>query len=260
MREGTASETARRVAAHRRRCPRVYAPGGRPHDDEALCTDVAASVEIREGRMHRYLCRRTSFFDHVVVDALDEGVRQVVLVGAGYDSRAMRYTRSGVTWFEVDHPATQADKLERVARLGLSTDGIVFVPADLTVDDVATWLVAAGVIAAAPSLLVVEGLASYLDEDVLEAALASLRTLAHGTNRLAVSVELELSDLDVDAAARAAAFQGAVASMGEPIRNRLSVEALDDLLRRAGWRRIDDDVNDALSGADGRLGLLVAAP
>ena len=259
MRDGTASETARRVAAHRRSCPRVRAVG-RPHDDEALLADVAADIEVREGRMHRYLCRRTSFFDRVVVDALDWGVCQVVLVGAGYDGRAMRYARPGVTWFEVDHPATQADKLERISRLGLSTDGIAFAPVALTVDDVAASLVAAGGIATAPSLLVVEGLASYLDEDVLGATLASLRALAHGTSMLAVSVGLERSDHDVGAAARVAAFEGAVASMGEPIGNRLSVEALDDLLGRAGWRRIDDDTHDTLGGADGRLGLLVAVP
>jgi len=238
----------------------VHTDDGRPQDDEALCADVAAGVEVREGRMHRYLCRRTSFFDHLVVDALDRGVRQVVVIGAGYDGRAMRYARSGVTWFEVDHPATQADKLERLARLGLSTDGVVFVAADLTVEDVAARLGAAGVVVTAPALLVVEGLASYLDEVVLDATLSGLRTLAHHTTRLAVSVGLADTDDDDGAAARAAAFQAAVASMGEPIRNRFSVATFDALLRRTGWRRVDGEARDALGASDGRLGLLVAAP
>lgn len=45
--------------------------------------------------------------------------------------------------------------------------------------------------------------------------------------------------------------------MGEPIRNQLSVQAYDDLLGRAGWRPLDDDV---ASDDPSRLGLLVAAP
>ena len=45
---------------------------------------------------------------------------KVIIVGAGYDGRAIRYARPGVRWFEVDHPATQRDKLERLERLGIA--------------------------------------------------------------------------------------------------------------------------------------------
>lgn len=84
--------------------------------------------------MHEYLRARTAFFDRAVVSALDAGAEQVVIGGAGYDGRALRYARPGVRWYELDHPATQADKLERLARLDLDTRHIRFASADFISD------------------------------------------------------------------------------------------------------------------------------
>src|SRR5580704_1687042 len=120
MEDGGPSVTARRVAAHRLGFSRVSAAYGVPAADEALAADVAAGLVAPANRMHDYLAARTSFFDRTVVSAIDRGVRQVVLGAAGYDGRAFRYARSGVHWYEVDHPATQRDKQERLARLHLA--------------------------------------------------------------------------------------------------------------------------------------------
>src|SRR6185436_20959758 len=55
---------------------------------------------------------RTRHFDEALLAALRDGVEQVVILGAGYDSRAFRFADelSGITVFEVDHPGTQARK------------------------------------------------------------------------------------------------------------------------------------------------------
>jgi methyltransferase (TIGR00027 family) len=83
---------------------------------------------------------RTRFFDGVVTGALSRGCRQVVTGAAGYDGRSLRYARPGVTWFEVDHPATQQDKRARLDRLGIPSGGIRFVAADFAIDPVADLL------------------------------------------------------------------------------------------------------------------------
>jgi len=62
------------VAAHRLGFTRVPAPYGDPAADDALATDVAAGREAPLNRMHDYLAARTSFFDRVVVAAIDRGV------------------------------------------------------------------------------------------------------------------------------------------------------------------------------------------
>jgi methyltransferase (TIGR00027 family) len=257
MRDGEASATARRVAAHRLRCPRVPTTFGRPGDDVALATDVAGDAAIREGRLHRYLCRRTSFFDRVVVDAIAAGVRQVVIVGAGYDGRAMRFAHPNVTWFEVDHPATQTDKLARLARLGLSTEGTAYIGIDLRSDPLVARLFGAGLDDAAATLFVLEGLVAYLSEPVLAATLGALRAAAAAGSQLAASVGRSRSGGTREDEARAAALREAVAQLGEPIRNELGAAAFAVVCERAGWRRTRRGVEDD-PGAEG-LGFVVAA-
>ncbi|HTN78423.1 MAG TPA: class I SAM-dependent methyltransferase, partial [Acidimicrobiales bacterium] len=122
MEPGSPSITAQKVALQRLTFERVPAPYGDPGADIALASDVAAgSVVDGESRLSTYLAARTVFFDRVVVGAIDRGVTQAVIVGAGYDGRALRYAKDGVSWFELDHPATQGDKRARLDRLGIDT-------------------------------------------------------------------------------------------------------------------------------------------
>lgn len=152
VKDGNAAETARSVAAHRLEYERVAAGYGDPAADESLAADVAAGREPNRGRMHEYLRARTAFFDRAVVNSLDHGTAQVVIGGPGYDGRALRYAKQGVRWFELDDPATQADKIERVARLGAATGHLRFIPADFTADPIVEPLLAAGLDPARPTL------------------------------------------------------------------------------------------------------------
>ncbi len=232
MEDGGPSVTARRVAAHRLGFSRVPAAYGVPAADDALAADVAAGLVAPANRMHDYLAARTSFFDRTVVSAIDRGVRQVVVGAAGYDGRAFRYAKPGVSWFEVDHPATQRDKLERLGRLGIAAPHVRFVEADFTRDPVADRLRAAGIEASVPSLFLLEGVAVYLEPAVLETVLEQFRQVAALGSRLAISVSLS-RDHDEGARAR---FQAAVAALGEPARSTFDAGQAEDLLARTGWR------------------------
>jgi len=234
MEDGDPSVTARRVAAHRLGFSRVPAAYGVPAADEALAADVAAGLLAPANRMHDYLAARTSFFDRTVVSAIDRGVRQVVVGAAGYDGRALRYAKPGVRWFEVDHPATQRDKLERLEQLGIAVPHVRFVEADFTRDLVADPLRAAGLKAGVPSLFLLEGVAVYLEPAVLETVLEQFRQVAAPGSRLAISVSLS-REHDEGARAR---FHAAVAALGEPARSTFDAGQADDLLARTGWRTI----------------------
>jgi methyltransferase (TIGR00027 family) len=234
MDDGGPSQTARRVAAHRLGFSRVPAAYGVPGADDALAADVAAGLVAPANRMHDYLAARTSFFDRTVVGAIDRGVRQVVVGAAGYDGRAFRYAKPGVRWFEVDHPATQRDKLERLERLGIAAPHVRFVEADFTRDPVADRLRAAGLEAGVPSLFLLEGVAVYLEPAVLETVLEQFRQVAAPGSRLAISVSLSRKH---DEGARAR-FQAAVAALGEPARSIFDAGQAEDLLARTGWRTI----------------------
>jgi methyltransferase (TIGR00027 family) len=231
MDESGPSWTARRVAAHRLDFTRVPAPYGDAAADEALAGDVAGDLRITEGRMHEYLAARTAFFDRTVVGGLDGGISQVVIGGAGYDGRALRYAKPGVRWFEVDHPATQADKRERLDRLGLGAAHVQFVAADFAADPVADLLLAAGLDANAPALFLLEGVAVYLEPAVVDAVLDQFRRVAGPDSRLAISVSLSG---EFDRGGRAG-FRASVAARGEPARSGFAADEAEGILARAGW-------------------------
>ncbi len=230
MKEGTASRTARGVAAHRLEFDRVAAGHGDPAADEALSRDVANGLTPRRDRIHERLRARTAFFDRVVVNALDRGITQVVTGGAGYDGRAFRYARPGVRWFEVDHPATQADKQARLARLGVDAAHVAFIPADFSANPVAAPLRAAGLDPALRALFLFEGVAVYLERPVTERVLAEFREVTTAGGLLAISV----SSGTATAAARAR-FQERVAGIGEPARSMLTPGEAAELLAAVGW-------------------------
>jgi methyltransferase (TIGR00027 family) len=248
---GGPSITARRVAAYRLGFTRVPAPYGDAVADETLAADVAAGQEPAAGRMRDYLEARTRFFDRVVVGAIGRGIRQIVVGAAGYDGRALRYARPGVRWFEVDHPATQRDKRDRLARLGFDVGQVQLVEADFTRDPIADRLTAAGLNPGQLSLFLLEGVAVYLEPAVLERVLTEFRQVARAGSRLTISV----STSGVQAEARSR-FQATVAALGEPARSTLEAGQATEVLARTGWQVIaaDDARSERLTSA----GLLTA--
>jgi methyltransferase (TIGR00027 family) len=268
MDSGGPSITARRVAAYRLGFTRVPAPYGDPAVDQALAADVAAAQESAAGRMPdlppaspspsmtRYLAARTTFFDRVVVTAIDRGVQQVVVGAAGYDGRAFRYARPGVCWFEVDRPATQQDKRERLDRLGIAARQVRFVEADFATDPVAGALLDAGLDAGKPSLFLLEGVAVYLEQAVLETVLSQFRQVTPTRSRLAISV----STPGADGEARSR-FRAVVAALGEPARSTLEPDQAGELLARTGWQLTAAPDDDQAAARHERLrwaGLLLA--
>ena len=254
MRTGQVSLTAQRVAARRLSFGRVPAPYGDPEADQRLGSDVAgqASVVDPHSPMTAHLAARTAYFDRITVGALDGGIGQVVIAGAGYDGRALRYAKPGVRWFEVDHPATQADKLARLARLAIPTPHITFVAAAFVTDDVSAALAAAGHIPEVPTLFLCEGVAVYLDLEVVGSLLRALRAAAGAGSRLAISVSATTS------AERRRQFQAAVGAAGEPMRSVLTAEPAAELLAASGWRALPTPPE--IGSPSARAGFLTLTP
>jgi methyltransferase (TIGR00027 family) len=154
-----------------------------------------------------------------------------VVGGAGYDGRALRYAKPGVRWFEVDHPATQGDKLERLARLGIDPRPVSFIRADFATDPIAEPLAAAGLDAARPALFLLEGVAVYLEAPVVERVLTEFRAATAPGARLAISVSVASST-----SRTRARFRARVAAHGEPARSEFSHDETRDLLAASGWQ------------------------
>ena len=113
---------------------------------------------------------RTRYIDDRLADALRRGVEQVVILGAGFDSRAYRLpSLAQVRVFEVDHPATQGEKRRRLARrLGTLPPHVTFVPVDFTTATLEAALPRAGYRADARTFFILEGVTHYLPAEAVD--------------------------------------------------------------------------------------------
>ncbi len=182
----TASRTALLVAAYRARHSLradalIHDPWARklagPEGDE-----LAAQQDALYPHLELWVGVRSAYLDaHVATwTAAPHDFRQVVVLGAGLDMRAFRLARSGVRFFEVDHPASQADKLARLTATGAHPSGhATYVRCDFEVESFVDQLVQAGFDAAAPALFLWEGVTPYLPEAAVRATLGAIARRCH---------------------------------------------------------------------------------
>ncbi|HEY4332894.1 MAG TPA: class I SAM-dependent methyltransferase, partial [Ilumatobacteraceae bacterium] len=110
-----------------------------------------------------------------VVRASAPGCTQLVIVGAGLDGRAWRMADlAAVDVFEVDHPASQADKRARVGTLDTTARSISFVPIDLARESLTAALRSAGHDPAVATTWIWEGVIPYLTRAHVESSLAHI--------------------------------------------------------------------------------------
>jgi methyltransferase (TIGR00027 family) len=181
------------------------------------------------------MAARTAFYDEIVQSSLAEGVDQVVILGAGYDGRGLRFAAPGVTFFEVDHPATQADKARRLDQVGADRSGLRLVPADLARQDLAPALTAAGFAGDRPALFLCEGLLPYLSRAEGERMLRSAHDASAPGSRLAVDFSVRPARVPLLARAIRGGVDVVLRLSGEPRRSGFGPGEPQALLERTGW-------------------------
>ena len=186
--------------------------------------------------MELWMGLRTRYLDDCVVRALDRGIRQVVILGAGLDTRAARLGRQGVRFFEVDQPASQADKRERLSKFSAyPLDAATFVPCDFERDDFVEALESAGLERGEPACLVWEGVIYYLAEEAARSTLGriateldprSLLVFDYLNTKMAKSSP-RLRDEDL-------AMKGIIEELGEPM--QFGIDDPTPLMAESGYR------------------------
>jgi len=180
------------------------------------------------------LAARVRWHDGQIIEAMDAGIDQVVVLGAGYDSRALLLARPGFRFFELDHPITQEDKRRRAPGLGPT-----YVPVDLRRDAAGEALVASGVDAARPAVLVAEGVTMYLAEDVVRRQLRSLADASGPGTRLSIDF-YPPQDEGTSMNRRQNAIQHlARRGSGEGLHLTVSREEAQALVGSEGWSVVD---------------------
>jgi len=121
--------------------------------------------------IYEYVVARTKYFDAAFSEALEDTVDQIVIFGAGFDSRALRFDRlnKGTQVFELDTLMTQTEKLKAYHSKGLAIPNcLVFVPIDFGKDRLEEKTACAGLVADKKSLFLLEGVTMYLSHEAIE--------------------------------------------------------------------------------------------
>jgi methyltransferase (TIGR00027 family) len=213
MRAGRASRTAqhnalfRALESTRPRSRRLFddplarAFLGRPF---ALVVALAAVPGLREALLRFIDARwpgvrtavaaRTRLIDAALTAALAERPEQVVVLGAGFDSRPYRLPAlRGASVFEVDHPDTQAAKRRALEHaLGVLPGNVRFVATDFGRGGLAAAMGAAGYREAARSVFLWEGCTNYLTEAAVDDTLRWCARAAAGSRLLFTYVDREV--------------------------------------------------------------------
>jgi methyltransferase (TIGR00027 family) len=190
-----------------------------------------------EGFGHRKI-----FVETQVEVALRAGVRQVVVLGAGFDTLCLRLAPRypDVEFVEVDHPATGAAKAKGIAAIG-GPPNMLQILVDLGERSLEETLFAEHRFAPeTPSVFVAEGLLQYLSDDEVEGLLRTAAAVAPPGSRFVLTHAIP---------GTARWVLGLASLIGEPWRSAVSSGALPEYVRGSGWSVItpvDDDASHGL--------------
>ena len=180
---------------------------------------------------------RTRFIDEQLLAAVGKGLQQLVILGAGYDTRALRFGRlmARISIFELDHPATQKEKRRRLDTYGLSLpDQLRLIPCRFDKDDVAAKLLDNGYNRRRKSFFIWEGVTYYLSPTAIDRTLAFISD--HSPPGSAVVFDYFPPSV-ADGTCRlqeALVLQQALQQMGEEITFGIDPETIVDFLSTRG--------------------------
>lgn len=224
-----------------------------------LSLDFAQAIaEIeRSGRhLFYYVNARTRYMDEVLTRALERGASQVVVLGAGLDTRAHRFSAGhpGVAFFEVDMPMMSAVKQKMVAmRLGQSPPALRYVTVDFSAQRLDEELARAGFESETPAIFIWEGVTMYLEAGAVADTLGRVAGCSAPGSLIAFD---HGGAWATDGGGGATAER--LAKLGEPVKWGISPEDLGPFLAGQGLTLIEsmgseEMVARYLTGSDGEV-------
>jgi methyltransferase (TIGR00027 family) len=188
-----------------------------------------------------FLTIRPQFVDELTSDLAGQGLAQVVMLGAGFDTMPLRIRDRlrSVEVFEVDHPATQAAKRETLARLGVPPN-VRFVAADFEKDDFVEKLRAAGFDPSRRTLISWLGVTYYLTDAAMARALTQIASLGGAGTWLVFDYMLKAIIDGTSTNREALSKARRVAALGEPWLFGIDPPRLGEYLAPFGFSVLQD--------------------
>ncbi len=194
-----------------------------------------------------FMAARSRYAEDLLAQAVDAGVGQYVVLGAGLDTFAYRNPFPRLRVFEVDFPATQEWKRWMLARAGImAPENLAFVALDFERQTLADGLREAGFDDTAPAFFSWLGVGPYL---TLEAFRSTIVTVGGSPAGTGIAFDYPFPP-DTLTPSRRAVFDllaGRVAAAGEPFRLFFTPEQVETELRRAGFNRVEHADHERLN-------------
>ncbi|MBF0507818.1 MAG: class I SAM-dependent methyltransferase [Deltaproteobacteria bacterium] len=186
---------------------------------------------------------RARFAEDSLETAIDRGIRQYVLLGAGLDTFALRRADllDKIQVIEVDHPATQALKRQRLSAMGhLAPPSLEFIAVDFSQENLPQALSRSSFDFETPAFFSWLGVTYYLERENLFQVLHSLSETAAPHSRVVFDyMDTEAFDPDM-ATPRVKDLRNKVRLLGEPMKTGLDPRTLEKDLRQAGWKLLQN--------------------
>jgi methyltransferase (TIGR00027 family) len=198
--------------------------------------------------LRAFLAVRSRLAEDTLARAVAGGVRQYVVLGAGLDTFAYRNPYPALRVFEVDHPATQAWKRQRLMDAQITIpDGVTFAAIDFATEPLPNALRAAGLRVEEPSFFSWLGVTPYLDPANVLSTLTAIASFTANGGGVAFDYAVPVESLSPRARKSVEALAARVAAAGEPFRGFFEPEALIATMRGLGFRIIHDAGPDELN-------------
>jgi methyltransferase (TIGR00027 family) len=256
MIEGRPSRTALRVATRRAAhqlfdSPKVLED---PLAVRIIGREVAGSLSSIADRlspsaryMRAFMAVRARFAEDELALAVRRGITQFVILGAGLDTFAYRNPFTNLRVFEVDHPATQEWKRQRLHAENIAIpDSVTYAPVDFNSQTLADGLRAANFRADQPAFFSWLGVTMYLENQTVYDTLRFIHSMSP-ENGVVFDYTVPRHLLNTMGRLILDAIMKRVAAAGEPFHGFFAPTELEAALREIGYSHIEDLNSEAIN-------------
>jgi len=214
---------------------------GIKHPEEAK-----AKIEAMENQLpglSSSIIARVRYFDDIVKESIGDGLQQLVILGAGYDTRSYRIEGldEKVKVFEADHPNTQNFKKEKIIEIfGSLPDHVTYVPIDFETQKLGQMLFENGYNESLKTLFIMEGLIMYIPPEAVDETLNFIVNKSGKGSQIIFDYYPESVVDGTTALAVGQNIRNFLIQMGEPLQFGIKEGTIGKFLSSYGFSKIND--------------------
>jgi methyltransferase (TIGR00027 family) len=211
-----------------------------PEAAQTLKDGSGRQVLVEFAPLRAFIAVRSRFTEDCLGEAYANGVRQYAILGAGLDTFAYERSKifSGLSVFEIDHPATQGWKKTMVREAGLNPpSSLTYAPVNFETETIRDGLARAGFDFEKPAWFAWLGVTPYLSREAIS---ATLSLIASGKQGSGVAFDYSEGVRGDESSRGLRAMAERVAAIGEPFKSFFTPDESAALATRCGFKTVED--------------------